>query len=238
VPLTIDTSQATAALQRLNTALGRYALETGKSLEDVLAKKGRDLSIKLFQEFRSRQWGGEGARTAATRKSLAGLELRQRTQAGEGTRLRPSLLAAYRAEKGNKIRSALARRSRRRVKLTSGRLTIWQKMVGKETAARARGIGVLAASFLWFRRAGKGKGRRFVRNRTGRPLGFADVGDRSLHIVGLGSVGSAGAGIGSVDVRYGLSKRAIDRVSADTEQYLVDRQAKAFAAAFGNGGRI
>lgn len=238
--LSIDTTSATAKLERLNAALGRYALETGKSIEDVIAKKGRDLSIKLFEEFRARQWGGGGRKTSAGRRAIAAQELRARTAAGDGTRLRRSLLDAYRSERGFKIRSALARRSRRRIKVKSGALTLWQKFVGKEISARSRGIGVLAASFLWFRRTGsdKGAGRRLVRNRTGRPLGWADLAARSIHIVGRGSGPDGQTGIGEVDARYGLAARAIERVSADTEQYLAARQARAFAQSFGNGGRL
>ena len=228
--LSVDTTNATAQLGRFEAALQRYAVVTLKSTEEILEKKGRDLGIKLYEEFRARQWGGAGKGRGRT---LATAEAEQRYREGRGTRLRPAIKAAYLKER------AALRHQKRALANTRARGRLREKYLGRELAARGSGIGVLAASFLWYRNRTTRTGIVQVPNRTGRPLGRVERGERSLRIVGLGNIDKSGStGIGIVDTRYGLTARALARSEADIQVYL-DRKARETAAkAFGDGGTI
>ncbi len=226
-------------LDRLELALAKYADASGKSEGEVLDQKGRDLGIQLFREYQRRQWGGAGRGKG---RSLAFAELKGRTAVGEGTRVRKWLRDEY--EQSRKFLLAQGRRLKReglnrqvetnRIR----RIRLWQKIVGREVSLRAKGIGVLGASFLWFRKRwtkNRLTGRSqvvFVRNRNGAPLGRVIRGDDFFQIVADHEAADGKHPHLDVSDRYGIVDRAVDNVIADMETYRKRKQMEAFRAAF------
>lgn len=204
-----------STLANFNSALARYiaAHQGRKSVDDIMEKKGRDLGIKLSQGFSERKWGGPGRRS----KGLARRELDARSAQGKGIRLRRSIIEAYLS-----ARAALREKQRGKA-LTATRIEtrarLWRSFVGRELAARERGIGALAASFLWYRsRSSQARGTYYVRNRSGKyPLGGVEKGDGFFRIFG------ETAGLAEVDARYGIVDSAIASATADIEQYFRER---------------
>jgi hypothetical protein len=220
-------------LASLNSALERYAAASGKTMDEVLEKKGRDVGIRIWRGFSEKKFGGPGRK----RVGLARAELAARTAAGEGTRVRESLLHAYARQRKQlaidrlplleqKEKGLLSRSGRAALRKNLGlRANLWRATVGREIALRQKGIGVLGASFLWFRaRSNQARGRFFVRNKTGRRLGYVEKGEGYLRIVGLKE------GIGIVDARYLVVATALAGALADTEVYLARKQEEAFQA--------
>jgi hypothetical protein len=229
------TGQIEHSLQSFNAALERYVAASGKTLDQVLEKKGRDLGIRLYRGFNERQYGGPGRR----KPGLARAALAARTAAGKGTNVRASLrktfererasfssfatsLAEQRRQFGGTLDQFTALKEKQEVNRRQ-RAGLWRSIVGREIALRQSGIGVLGASFLWYRRrSNQARGTFFVKNRTGRPLGFVDKGPGYLRIVGLTS------GLREVDARYGVVASALQEATADTEEYLIRKDREAF----------
>lgn len=223
-------------LARFNSALRRYADLREKPMDEVTAHKGRDLGIRLYRGFRAVRWGG-GNQTGS---KLAFAELAARTKAGRGTKVRASLREKFASERSQLLKTLLGLNAAKvrqgglskyaqklDRKLRRNRSNLWRIIVGAEVRARGRGIGVLAASFLWFRRASNSVlGEHFVANRTGHPLGGVEVIPGGLRIVGFTE------GLDLVDARNNIVNTAIVEALADTQQYL-DRYDQAFALAFG-----
>lgn len=230
IRLTADTSQ----LDLLNRELGLYSRLSGKTIEETLDKKGRDLGIQLYRGFKDVQWGGPGKVVA-----LAKAELAARSAAGSGTIVRDVLRRRYRevrSEYGFDIRSYAqqaryaedrdARRALRRkvAEARRKRAHLWRRIVGEEISLRQSGRGALAASFLLFRRAtrfstSQGKmvalrSRDFVKNRTGKTAGYLERGPGFLRIVGLTP------GLSEIDARYSIVERAAATVRADMAPYI------------------
>lgn len=231
--LTADSRQ----LDLLNKELGLYSRLSGKTIEETLDKKGRDLGIQLYRGFKEVQWGGPGKVA-----DLAKAELATRTAQRRGTVVREVLLRRYRevrAEYNFDVRSygqqmrwgrehgTLDDWSSARDKgnaVRKKRRKLWNAIVGAEVALRQSGRGALAAAFLLFRRAtrfstSKGKmvaslTRDFVKNRTGKDAGYIERGPGYLRIVGLTP------GLAEVDARYGIVERAAAAVRADMAPYL------------------
>jgi hypothetical protein len=204
-------------LAAFNAVLTRYMDATGKLPDDVLDKKGRDLGIKLFQGFSDHKFGGPGKK----KSGLAKAQLAARTTSGEGTKVRASLLKEYFARRGQLRASA---------KSTLGnikrRIRLWQSIVGREIALRQRGIGVLAASFLWFRgRSSQAKGTYYVRNKTGAPLGSVEKGSGFLRILGFTE------GLSSVDARYSIVIHALAEAREDMLAYVERKERELIRAA-------
>lgn len=215
----------------------RYTELNSRAPEELMEKKGRALGIKLFEGFREHQFGGN-----PKRKGIAAEELRQRSSQGRGIRVRPSLRKRY--EQGREhltysVRSfgQVARRSlllsdymeakRDGRAARKRRSALWKKAVGMELAARESGIGMLAASFLWYRkRQSQAKGTFTVPNRTGKPLGYVDRGEGFLRIV------SEADGIDVVDARYGIVQAALQRETADMAEYITKKEREIFGVAF------
>lgn len=237
--VSVTTSPDSAALQRWAHVFRAYAARNKRDVAELIAKKGRDLGIRLYRGFKEVQFGGD-----PKKRGLAMAELEARSRVGRGTRVRESLMRRYRSARkdlgfsvrsfgqaaryaDNKADRAEARRDARAAR--KRRTALWQKIIGAEVALRQSGIGVLAASFLMFRNAkrwsvsqGKYVGlrvREVTPNRTGRPLGSVQVTDDSIEIA------SYAAGIGIVEQRYGISSRALDESSIDMLEYLRDRNA-------------
>lgn len=214
----ISTETNMAAFQ---STLAEYMTLTKLTPDEVLEKKGRDLGIKLFEGFRAHKLGAGIARS----------ELKSRTAAGEGTRVRGSLLAEYlskRAEVRGAIKSFIGPiLGKDRLRQIKQKVKLWQSFVGREVRLRQRGAGVLAASFLWFRsRSNNAQGKFFVKNRTGRPLGYVEKGEGYLRIVGETE------GLALVDSKYGIVAAAVDRARQDMVVYVNQKQSQLARALF------
>lgn len=231
----------TAPLNNLLRKLEAYQLVSGKSIEDVLEKKGRDLGIRLYKGFTEVKWGGPGKHPG-----LARAELAARTAAGRGTRVRPSLLVQYRGrrqELNTAVRSIGQRLSQRnfrgtldqwsglreqRAAVRKERASLWQMTVGREISARQSGIGALAAAFLWYRsRTSQARGTYYVRNHTGSPIGYVDRGTGFFRIV------SDVKATDVIDRRFGISTKAITGAIEDIEVYLARDHTTNFNKLFG-----
>lgn len=216
----------------------RYTELSSRAPEDLMEKKGRALGIALFQGFDAKKFGGPGKK----KRGLARAQLDERTADGRGTKVRPSLLAAYKSERaafGSSIRS-LGQLARNEIRSTQykqlraesrmmrkKRAGLWNRVVSAEVNARQAGIGMLAASFLWYRkRQSQAKGTYIVPNRTGKPLGYVERGEGFFRIV------SEAEGIDVVDARYGIVQAALARETADIVEYLAKKELELFGVAF------
>ena len=230
--ISIETSLAS-----FNAQLARYMELSKKLPNQILEKKGRDLGIKLFEGFREHQFGGN-----PKRKGIAAEELRQRSSQGRGIRVRPSLRKRYEQGRehltysvrsfGQGARRSLLLSDYREAKregraARKRRSALWKKAVGMELAARESGIGVLAASFLWYRkRSNNAMGTFLVPNRTGKPLGYVERTENALRIVGLTP------GLSVVDAKYSVVVGAINTATADMVDYVTKKERALFKQAF------
>lgn len=192
--LTIDARD----LERLQRNLRAYAaVRNRKSIQEILAQKGNDLRIKLFQGFWAQRWkrGTKGG----------GFKLlNELSKAGKGILVRLMTLVSPWAGK---------------IPATdkNGRaLNIWQKLVAQEMIRRQSGVGVLGVSFLRKRWAFKGATKFLVENRTkgfGKAVTF-ELKDGEFILSGFTP------GLARVASRYGLITGALKNISADIEEYL------------------
>jgi len=221
---------ASLDLARFNTVFARYLKKTSKLPEEALAKKGRDLGIQLFKEFVQHKWGGPGKHPG-----LAHGELSKRTEEGRGTKVRASLRAEYLSARGDLRKEAKSLKKAEASfagtldqwsanqgaadKNRAARVSLWQAFVGKEVAIRQRGIGALAAAFLWYRTrpATATRGKVVVRNSSGKVFGFSDAGDGYFRIV------SDAEGAALVDRRYGIVDSALQTLTVDMLEYFRTR---------------
>lgn len=90
--VTIATTPDSAAIHRWAEVFRTYDATNKRATSELIAKKGRDLGIKLFEGFRDVQFGGD-----PKRRGVAQAELAARTSAGRGTKVRSALLARYRS---------------------------------------------------------------------------------------------------------------------------------------------
>ncbi len=224
-------------LEKFNERFARYTELNKRAPDMLLEHKGRDLGIKLFEGFREHQFGGN-----PKRKGIAAEELRQRSSQGRGIRVRPSLRKRY--EQGREYLTYSVRsfgQGARRSLLLSDyreakregraarkrRSALWKKTVGMELAARESGIGVLAASFLWFRkRSNNSMGTFLVPNRTGKPLGYVERTENAMRIVGETE------GLAATDAKYHVVAGAINTATADMVDYITRKERELFSQAF------
>ena len=232
--ITIETSLAS-----FNAQLARYMELSKKLPNQILEKKGRDLGIKLFEGFREHQFGGN-----PKRKGIAAEELRQRSSQGRGIRVRPSLRKRYEQGRehltysvrsfGQAARRSLLLSDYREAKregraARKRRSALWKKTVGMELAARESGIGVLAASFLWYRkRSNNSMGTFLVPSRTGKPLGYVERSEGAMRIVGETE------GLAATDAKYQVVAGAINTATADMVDYITRKERELFNMAFSN----
>jgi len=232
--ISIETSLAS-----FNAQLARYMELSKKLPNQILEKKGRDLGIKLFEGFREHQFGGN-----PKRKGIAAEELRQRSSQGRGIRVRPSLRKRYEQGRehltysvrsfGQGARRSLLLSDYREAKregraARKRRSALWKKAVGMELAARESGIGVLAASFLWYRKRSNNSMDTFlVPNRTGKPLGYVERSENALRIVG------ETPGLSAVDAKHSVVVGAINTATADMVEYVTRKERELFNMAFSN----
>jgi hypothetical protein len=212
----------TSDLERFRETFRRYAELSPRGLADAIERKMRSLGIRLYGLFRERQWGG-GAR----RRGIARAELDARAAQGRGIHVRASLRAEADAQRRNigvlagglqarRAAGAAGEGDRRQARsLQRAGANLWRQIVGRELRARERGIGVLAASFLWYRRRDRrGEGPTFVRNRRGEPLGWAErEGD-------VGRIIAETPAVARIGDRYGIVQAALQAEDADTRDYI------------------
>ena len=212
-------SQSTVEARRLSAALRLYGQVSKRDLTATLWKKAYDIRVKLYQGFRDARWRGsrKGARAS---RGIAFTEARRRFKQGQGTRLRPGLIAPAAAPAVDK----------------HGRpLSAHQRLVWAELARRQSGIGVLGVSFLL--RRWNAKRTALVANSTKKDL-LATVfaaeryeqrarGGTLLASVVLSSeraqISGFGPGLGRVGERRGIVARALLLASLDTETYLAKK---------------
>jgi hypothetical protein len=99
-------------------------------------------------------------------------------------------------------------------------------MVGREVGLRQQGIGVLAVGWLWYRQRSTRKGVVFVKNQTGRKLGWVSISDNSLQVTNVQR------GIGILVDRYRIVQRAESAALSDIAIYMGKKQGRAMGLAF------
>lgn len=197
----------------------RYMRLSSRLPGEVMRHKAVDLGFKLRAGFREHRWG-KGDRTVAF------AEFAKRSHLGKGIKLRNSLLGEYRSmQQSGKLSKNFRQFYRRYRRAGGGHLNVWQAMVARELRLRTVSIGSLAAMFAWSDRKNANlanmlgvtiaKGIR----RTG-PMGFLRLADDSATIVGFDDVGAGPRGIDNVDTRYGITRRAIEDLRAETISHL------------------
>ena len=215
-------------LDALNATLGAYLQVQSKlTTEEVLAKKGKDLGIKLFQGFwKLRELGRRG--------DFDGPLFRQAAARGWRTKLRSKELfkepyftiaqfgrtAKMRYRKGEPRPSFGKKRTARGL------------LVAQELARRQRGIGLLGLSYLMFRKRDDRndlKGWRLVENKTSRKFGLM-----SRVTSGIDEAGNAyfrienfTPGIATVGEKQGIFAEAFRAARADMAAYLARKQTEA-----------
>jgi hypothetical protein len=217
-------------MKEFNALFARYLLFTSKLPEEALEKKGRDISIKLYQGFYAHKWRG-----SRKGRGIAWRELKQRSKLNprKGIRLRPQSQPSPKAPDTHMVYRKVAGASGKTRKLLTVRKTSeHQKKVFSELSRRQGGIGFLAASFLWFRRrSNQQRGTFYIRNRTSRPLGYVDRGPGYFQIVGLVD------GLAEVDLRYQVVAGAISTARDDMVKYFNDRHLERYRRIFGEDPR-
>lgn len=212
-------------LKEFNAAFARYVeVWTARGhgiLDDALEKKGRDIGIRLWKGFTAHKWGGAGKPPS----NLARSELDDRAAEGRGIKVRASLRDEYLAAR-TELRNAT--RGKKTAGVIKKKIALWQSFVGRELALRQRGIGVLAASFLWFRKRGRGNGVYLVPNRRGRAIGAVERGPTFFRII------ADVAGQSVVDSRYAIVESVLAGATEDIESYLKTREREHFRAVFAN----
>ena len=222
-----------------NEAFGKYVEFTKLTPQDALEHKVNALGIALWKGFSVHQFGGK-----PRNKGVAIAELKSRTSAGEGTKVRASLLGVYQQERASLVAKAKSLRQSLRsfggtlnqwVGIRSAlnenraqRISAWQAIVGREVDARASGIGELGAAFLWYRTRGKGDQKRQVLNRRGTSIGDVEVNEGVALITGRVN------GLNTVDARYNVVTQAIADETDDTMSYVKRKQDEAASQLMGN----
>lgn len=194
--VTVSTEPSAQAFERWADTFRRYLAESGKRVDDVLRKKGRDLGIRLYQGFDAHKWGGAGKHPG-----IAVAEQQTRRASGEGTKVRDKLMEMFRSARsdlnfdvrsaGQRLRrantsgtlddwSAATANRRRKREL---RAALWQKIVKAELGIRQSSIGFQAAAFLMFRKKNGPVEDERATNRKGDTIGSVRTQDGTMEIV-------------------------------------------------------
>lgn len=191
-------------LDRLNRRMAEYVKASKRTTSYLLDKKGNDLRIALFQEFKEAAW----SKTKSNRKSIAFKEFAQRVQQGVGTLVRiKQVMPQYQIPT--------------EAKGTGRKLNWYQRAVMQELIRRTMGIGVLAASFLTKRYRFKG-GERYtadVKLKNGQKAITIIKTDEAFQIDGFTP------GMGRVAERRGILGKAMRKVSDDIDVYFAKKHA-------------
>lgn len=200
-----------SAINRLNKLLTKYQLASGKTIDEVISKKGNDLRIKLFQAYHEHRFSGN-------KRSIGFTELKRRTRAGEGTYVRLRSMSTSFAGKA----PATDRRGRK--------LSDWQKMVWQEVYRRQVGIGILGVSFLSKRFREKKDGTRYLVDNVSKTFGTLVRIIKREHQF---TIEGFTPGLAKVGQRYGAITQAVNAVSEDMIPYLTRKLGEARILAFG-----
>jgi hypothetical protein len=215
-------------LDALNATLGAYLLVQSKlTTEEVLAKKGKDLGIKLFQGF----WN---LRTKGGRGDFRGPLFKEAEARGWRTRVRSKeiykepYLSIW--QFGRTAKMGMRKGGLKQVK--GKKRSARGLLVAQELARRQRGIGLLGLSYLMFRKRNDKndpKGWKLVENKTSRKFGIL-----SRVTSGTDADGNAffrienfTPGIATVGERHGIFINAMRAAQADMAEYLVRKQMEA-----------
>ena len=212
-------------LDNLNATLALYAQVNSKlTTEEVLAKKGKDVGIKLFQGF----WS---LRETGSRGDFGGPLFKEAAARGWRTKLRSKEI--YK-EPYLGI-SQFGRTARMRMRKGELRQVLGKKrsarglLVAQELARRQRGIGLLGLSYLMFRKRddrNDPKGWRLVENKTSRKFGMMSRVTSGIDEAGNGffRIENFTPGIVKVGEKLGIFAAAFRAAQADMAQYLVKKQ--------------
>lgn len=213
------------ALPAFNRALFDYIKVSKKLPSQVVAEKSQDLRIKAYKEFDRHSW-------KSGRKGGAQDYGKLRHMTGEGTEVRPSILAKVRAGTAHRFDKTKKKRKRDRAldkngtALSGQRLAVWL-----ELRARSAGVGYLAASLLdrRYRKPKKGaplEERRLVlnRNKKGSTLTTMEL-TPFRYLISMESSGAV-----PYDRKYNAANNAVQAVNADMDIYLTRKANEAAQA--------
>lgn len=214
--------EITSNLAAFNRALRQYATLTTKTLDEVLEKKGRALSIALFQGFAAHKWSagrkGAGAVLGAMFATATRLP---RSAYRQGNRLTDS--AAGQVPVRKPVAGAPWSGSIPDTTSNGAAMGAWRAAVAQEVLRRRAGVGVLGASFLWYRyRSNNAMGTFIVKNKAGKGLGAVERGDGFIRIIGYTE------GLEKIDLDYGIVSAAIARETDDMDVYIQRKMQEMF----------
>ena len=189
--------------QDFNRALTEYIRGSSRTQDEILAKKGNDLRLKLFKGFFARKWQGG--------KTIPFREFKARAKAGKGIRVRQSIRSGgigfevpFRNRKGRALNDR-------------------QRRVYLELKARSRGIGVLGATFIEKRWRWRKAGRYLALNKTNRvgaPMLSLTKQPETFQLVGWTP------GLTDVDEKYGIVRNAMDTIRREMVKHTIERYKK------------
>jgi hypothetical protein len=178
-------------LPAFQSSLANYIAVSKKIPGEVVARKGVDVRIKMFQAMRQRQY-------RKGRKGGVWREQKRRFKSGRGMLVRDRSFQSDGVDKNGR------------------KLNRWQAAVKGEAERRERGIGVLSVTFLDRRWRKPRKGHYLSRNQS-RSLGTMMVTEQTkdtFHIT------ATTPGVAEVAERYGAVNQALYAVTADMDKYL------------------
>lgn len=212
------------ALNRLNAKLVEYQKVNGRyTIPEVLEKKGTDLRLQVWRLFWDQKYGGKGRK----KEGIAFAELKRRSKAGLGTRVREKELLS----KWGGAPEVANGRKRKGYKLSN-----WQKLVWQETERRQSGVGVLAVGFLSreFRKGfnapqlGWRRAQMETESKSFGTMVRLTMDSNSYTIEGFTPY------LAELANRYNIANRAIAEVEKDMDVYLNRKLEEARKRVFGN----
>lgn len=238
----VEVTVESPKLAQFQSALDLYMKLSSKTPDEVIRKKAKDLGVRLHQGFDLHKFGGPGAR----KKGIAEAEFRARSERGSGTIMRPALRERYKAERAKFNRSTrkigqLLRKARtggtlgqwaelqdERKHMRKLRSRLWNRFMRLEIGRRQQGVGVLGASFLWFKRFNSKSGSILIPNSSSGVLGEVIVKDLEIMI------NSFAQGARKVSDRHAILDAAMQGAVDDMTEYFKKKQRSAMELAFGN----
>ena len=208
-----------SALPEFQEVLEKYRKETGKTGPEVLTRKGKDLTLRIYREYRKlKPQRGEVYQEA---------EIRHRAF-GRGTRVRQSILNRMKLRSNVKSRKVVfgnSKYGRRFARRGGSRLNWRAEAVRRELATRSRGSGYLSIGWLFNRWRGTDKPRSRSMKRFSRRLQFlAKTDHKFTQRSAIVKVENVTPGAAELDRARGITRKALGASRADTLNYLKKRQ--------------
>jgi hypothetical protein len=218
-------------LTELNATLNDYAKTQSKlTTGEVLEKKGRDLTIKIWEGF----WAIRQKVSADLRDPEAlvfrGPMFTAARRRGWATKVRDNVLSGPYADLYATGQASKILRGGKAFKTDGRPLNKRALLVAQELAMRQRGVGLLGVSFLQFRwrHRAPAKGGSYLVKNVSRKLGTLSQVEQtvtetggSFHLINLTP------GVMTVDNQLGIIAGAMRAARADMLAYLVRKQADA-----------